>query len=454
MCYNVSNVNYGKDCGKAMRKQKLLSLILSALLMFSLTSCGKSAADTEGIEARPGIVAQTQVLSEEDLAALTGEEIEPDEDADNDITEGETPDLNATADPSASASPKTPAANKTGTSYRYQSFVLERAGTSNAVFSGEALLTSLDMWSELVGEPQNANLEKYIAKDYLSYTDSDSLKLVKRLWTNNGITVKSEKLSPLAFALDMSNPSATGTKNTWVGGNTGGLVQTTPLSYTKDTALDMMTVPFFRDSWKNGAKPYDTKSRQFKNADGSQTDTVMLRDEGLTYWSLGNATAYCMYFENGSYMMVVLPGDGVNLSDVDVSGLMSGTIESSEAHVKFYMPEFNSESQYILSLKDLGLSDTPVNEERVSGIPVGFSPQFAQTAKLKINRGGANDAMLENEIGINEDYQDDMNVVNVICDRPFMYYIGDAANTDILFFGVVNQIDADTAVTPQEAGIA
>jgi serine protease inhibitor len=45
-------------------------------------------------------------------------------------------------------------------------------------------------------------------------------------------------------------------------------------------------------------------------------------------------------------------------------------------------------------------------------------------------------------------------VISVICDRPFLYYIGDAENEDIAFFGVVNQITDDMAVTPEEAGIS
>lgn len=334
--------------------------------------------------------------------------------------------------------------------YRYQAFLLSKAGTDNAVISGESLLSAMDMWEEMVGEPDKAVLKKYINRDYLQFDDTETMKIIRHIWVDKSLkpTVGSDsRLNGLLTAVDMNSPSATTEKNWFVSDATNGYIPYTPSFFTGDTKIDLTSVVYLSDGWKNGPKAYDTKNRIFYNADGSEVKTVMLRDEGLTYWDLGNAYAYCMYLEGGNYVMVVMPNKGVKLEDVNVTKLMNGELASKKAHVRFYMPEFTVESMYQLKLSQFALPIGNVLSEILTGLPTSFEPVFSQIAKTSITHSGV--CQTEEKTPASTpivDYNDDLDVINIVCDRPFLYYIGDAENEDIAFYGVVNEITEDMVV--------
>ena len=334
--------------------------------------------------------------------------------------------------------------------YRYQAFLLSKAGTGNAVFSGEALLSAMDMWEEMIGEPDKAVLKKYVNRDYLKFDDTDTMKIIRHIWIDKSLkpSISAEsRLNGLVSTVDMTSPSSTTEKNWFVAQATNGYIPYTPSFFTDETKIDLTSVVYASDVWKNGAKAYDTKNRIFYNADGSEVKTVMMRDEGLTYWDLGNAYAYCMYLDGGNYVMVVMPNKGVKLEDVNVTKLMNGELASKKAHVRFYMPEFTVESMYQLKLSQFSLPIGTVVSEILTGLPVRFEPVFSQIVKTSITHSGvcSTEDLAPAATPI-VDYNDDLDVINIVCDRPFIYYIGDAENEDIAFFGVVNEITEDMAV--------
>lgn len=332
--------------------------------------------------------------------------------------------------------------------YRFQNFVLNRAGTGNAVISGEALLMSVDMWSEMLTGQTKSIYDAYVGRDYLNFDGTENLTILRRIWADDSLVAAASDIEDLFYPITMSDASATTEKNNWVAEQTNDYISYTPSTYTDSTVMDMMSVIALKDTWNTGLKPYDNGTRIFYNADGTETKTVMFRDEGLTYWDLGNAKAYCMYLTNKSYAMFILPNRGVDMTEVDVSGLMTGQISSTSAHVRFYMPEFSVESAYQLTPSNLGLPVGSTDVSVVSGVPTGFEPVFSQLSKLSVSRAGIGDVSAD---GIGSlpsvDYSDGKAVVDIICDHPFMYYVGDSENADVAFFGVFNQLTPEAAVT-------
>ena len=337
----------------------------------------------------------------------------------------------------------------TNTGYRFQNFVLEKAGLNNAVFSGEALLSALDLWNRLTTGAEHDVIAKYVGKDYLKYENSNTLIYARKLWLDTLLT-KGERfpraLEKFAEMINMKDTSATSKKNAWLAKETSNYFNYTPSVLSGKTYLDITSELYFRDVWKTGMKPYDTKERIFKNLDGTETSVTMIRDEGLTYWRLDNAVAYCMYFYNGNYLMIILPNDGVEFSDVDVRSLMTGKVSSQKAHVRFFMPEFTTESSYTLYLDDFTLKSGAVDETIVSGLPDGFEPVFTQVDKVSFSQYGCGNVITEEIMKTPPtSYDDDLDVISIVCDRPFMYYVGDAANQDIALFGVLNTLpESDT----------
>ena len=416
----------------------------------------KPASEQEAVnQMANGIELALASLVEKDPTETESGETEPTEPEETEEPAIVAPDI--TGETTNSDDIQTPELNPlVHTGYRFQDFVLRRAGTSNAVISGESLLSAMAMWREMVDAKDGNVIKKYISRDYLNFDSTDSLKLINRIWADESlrVTASDSRLNGLFESVNMSDPSATSAKNSWVSTATDGFITYTPSSFSENTFMDLMSVAYANDTWVNGTKPYDTKTRIFFNADGTETKTVMFRDEGLTYWELSNAVAYCMYLQNGNYVMFILPDRGVELKDVDVISLMTGKIPSKRAHVRFHAPEFTVESSYMLKMSNFSLPVGSLVANLIAGLPSSYEPVFGQLAKVAITRFGAGTAKSDEELVLPTSYSDDLDVISIICDRPFMYYIGDAENEDIAFFGVINQITKDMVVTPEMAGIA
>lgn len=338
--------------------------------------------------------------------------------------------------------------------YRFQKYVLSGASEGNFVFSGEAIMHTVDMWSEMIVDPDHRTIEKYVARDYLGYEETPSFQLISRIWVDEPLDTGegAGRLTDMFYYLDMSAETATADKDEWVSSKTDGYITSTPAEFTDKTRLDLMTIPYLSDKWEAGTLPYDNRARAFTNLDGSETRTRMFWDEGLTYWDMGNAKAYCMYLDGGNYVMFILPDEGVALDKINISDLMSGKIESTKAHVAFFAPSFTTESSHTLSLDNFGLPSGKVATNVVSGLPKTFEPVLTQQTKVSITAYGVGPVPDdEGRPGVSvppteEDFNDDLDFVRIICNRPFLYYIGDAWNEDIAFFGVMNTLTPDQAI--------
>lgn len=458
---------------------------LSVLLCAGMILSGCSGGETVDVSAQSGskAVAMSKILTKEQLAEFDGvsdvatsETAEPTpqpvqtpeptatpETATSETAGVSVPDFSDDAEPVLSVVAPDMSGSDTGdsdssgvyTKYRYQKFVVSKANDSNAVFSGESFLTGLDMWREMVDEPEKSELKKYISRDYIGFDSTDQLKLVNRIWIDQSLAPVSgsdNRLSDLFYSVDMSNPSATTEKNKWVSDQTGGYISYTPSNFSENTVMDLMSVVSFSDTWSGGTKPYDSKTRIFYNADGTESKTVMFHDESLTYWQLDNAKAYCMYFSGGAYAMIILPDKDVDPADVNVASLMAGEIPSKKAHVSFYMPEFSTESSYVLTPDDFGLPVGSVSDSVLSGVPDGYTPTFSQVARVNFTHAGAGTVEASDPV-VFVDNEDDLDDVSIVCNRPFLYYIGDTENEDVALFGIMNELTDDMVVSEEQAGV-
>lgn len=345
--------------------------------------------------------------------------------------------------------------NKSGTKYRFQKYVLDGAEDGNFVFSGEAILRAVDIWSEMAMESDHQAFEKYLVRDYLGYESDSTLQFLSRIWVDepHEIGNGAARLSKMFTAIDMQDDGATAEKDAWASDKTGGYIDHTPSQLTDSTRLDIAVVPFLKDEWDSGLLAYDVKAKTFNNKDGTETRTRMFWNDGLTYWDMDNALAYCMYLEGGNYVMFILPNEGVDMEDVDVSGLMAGKYASKKAHVAFYCPSFETETEHTLNLRNFGLSAGRVATNVLSDIPKGFEPQLTQLAKISFSPYGVGPMAPEEDPDplvstppAADDYSDDLDFVRIVLNRPFMYYVGDYANEDVAFFGVMNTLPEDQVV--------
>lgn len=326
----------------------------------------------------------------------------------------------------------------------YRDFMLSKSQPNkNLIFSPESLHTALDMYASLADADTGNAITGYLGKSYLAYKSTDAFKIVNRLWVNEAVEFnlpEDHVLNNVLYRMNMQDSGkATKEKDDFVSYNTNGFIDSTPTVLDKDTIFDAMNIIYFKDSWAGGDKSVDTKARTFYNADGTTTNTKMLKDSEGIYRYTDNAQSYTMAYKDGFTFTVILPDKGTDLSSVDIDAFINDNASyKSEADVILYMPEFEGESTYEMYLSEFGLPGGYINPSIYSG---NMSiPEISQIAKIRVDKEGTEAAAVTEIIIKNTSVRPVPEIIELICDRPFLYYITDTANNDIAFIGAVNKI--------------
>ena len=328
---------------------------------------------------------------------------------------------------------------------RYFSYMLSQIKENeNAVFSPESFEIAAQMYSLTLDETGAEEFRKFLGSaDRLNYVETDALKMVNRVWVNENMnfTVPDDNpLAPLIWRMDISDETAaTKEKNDFVAKQTDDFITETPSVLGPTTVADFMNVLYFKDTWYGGDKWLEVEEKTFTNADGSTAQVHMLRDYGSRYYFTDNAISHSIKYNSGATFTVILPDEGVDLADVDLNAFISGEAEFRTAEINFFMPEFETDSRYDIRLSDLLLPDNSQPDAEINSDLGNIETKVAQAAKIRVDHEGT-EAAAVTELVMDTTALPPEEEIDFICDRPFIYYIRDVANDDIMFIGVVNII--------------
>ncbi len=332
-----------------------------------------------------------------------------------------------------------------GTYYEY----MTKNANGNTIMSPESLSEALALYS-VVAEKETKNIiDDFISvegiiktNEYLAYKSNDSFKTINRLWINETHPFNLDKINldeGIIYPMDMSEKNATKIKNDWVSEQTDGFITKTPTVFNKNTQLDAMNVVYFKDTWKNGDKTLTDDTVTFNNADGTTTDVKMI-SESKDHHGLETDTAYGyqMSYNDGFLFTAVVPKEDKTLDDVDLMVFINDEARSTGSDAIFLMPEFEIENEITIKGDNLGLALGGIDKSILS--ESSEPPVIAQVAKIKVDHTGTEAA------AVTEVYMEAMAAleetepVEIICDRPFYFYIKDNLNHDIAFIGIVDNI--------------
>ena len=136
-------------------------------------------------------------------------------------------------------------------------------------------------------------------------------------------------------------------------------------------------------------------------------------------------------FHNGE-LVVILPDKGASLSDVNVLDFMNefDSVVPMDSHVYFQMPIFDVHDHYSLSISDFGLGDIKLDRNITASSNTIGTVQINDFAVKNVSESSR----------INESDIDPESVYYMVCNCPFIYYVKDTVNWDIVYIGVVNTI--------------
>ncbi len=301
------------------------------------------------------------------------------------------------------------------------------------------------------------------ASDSHAVPDNDICKSVNRIWINNAYKESvsemtsnaPENLKALFYFMDMEDEElATLEKDLYVSDATDGFIDHTPTRLNNKTLIDFMNILYFHGKWDTSVDfEYTSKEKPFANADGSKKDVAMLKTTSrTTYYETDDAYGYHLLYalaDDGTeyQMCVILPKEpDADLGKINMEAFLpNGSAEGNSVDViYFYMPEFSMESTWEMKNGTPAWEAYSLPSLALSVGDLGFTPEFTQVAKIKVDKEGTTAAAvseLQMTVATAVDIEPKLKKKLIFnCNRPFLFYVYDATNGSVLFAGQVKHL--------------
>lgn len=325
---------------------------------------------------------------------------------------------------------------------KYYDFILANCNNDNMIISSESLGSAFYTYSHLLDAGKKEELQKFLNNvDYSKYQNTDEFKLVNRIWANSNKDIHFDNtgVEDLVYNIDMSDSkAATNEKNEYVKENTNGFIEKTPTVFEDSVVIDVMNIAYFKDSWAGGKKSLSIDSYEFKNADGTTTETHLLEGFNGNLYKSDNAHCFVTNYSKGFEFGIILPDENFSINDIKVDQFISKEAELvTDCIGKVKFPEFDTLTDVQCNFADFNLS---INNISKNVYDESMDSTIYQTARIKVDQNGTEAAAVTEVMEkVNGMLMED-DIYEMICDRPFVYYIYDTTNNDVAFMGVLNNL--------------
>ena len=285
-----------------------------------------------------------------------------------------------------------------------------------------------------------------------------TIGIANAIWYRQGATVKAPFIEANRTyydaevqALDFFSPSATATINGWCAQKTNNKIKEIVKQVDPTTFMYLINAVYFKGAWTTRFEKKNTRSGDFRRADGSTQKVQMMNLMDTFRYASSNVCDYLeMDYGNHAFSMVImLPKDGKTTRDVIAT--MDGkkwadAIQSlTLKEIRVLLPRFKAECEYPMHehiLPDMGMK-LPFNSELadLSGIAdIGafgrlFISSVIHKTFVQVDEEGTEAAAVTSIdiVGSNESSF-------FIVDRPFLFVIREKSTGVILFIGEIGEI--------------
>lgn len=321
----------------------------------------------------------------------------------------------------------------------------------------EQILSALDTNSI---EELRENAETLWNSNYI-YDKTREQILSSSLWLNDDVEFKEPAIKALAehyyadsFSGDFGDPDLTADMQKWLSKRTGGLLdeQIGDVRLNRDDVMNVLTTVYFSARWVKEFYPGTNTNLIFHSPNGDKEAVFMC--ESQTGYSRGEGFgAVCKGFKESGFgrMWFILPDENVTVGDVlsqenFIDSVLDDNLEKYPSYiVNIKVPKFDVSSEMTLnsSFKAMGIEDAfDMNKADFSAL-TDFTPTFVgkieHNARVIIDEEGCKAAAFTVLPGLGAAGVQDMEIIDFILDKPFIFII----ETDVgqpLFVGVVNNV--------------
>lgn len=410
--------------------KKIISLLLSSVLLLPLTGCSSSFHVTDlmaDITATP--LQEVNTLSDDDTKAITDFTLQ--------LFQKEISDSKNTL-----LSP---------ISVMYALAMSANGANANTLTQIEnALGMSLTELNSTLSAYQNA----------LPQGDKYKLNLANSIWFKEveNFNVKKDFLQINADAYDAGlyqapfNESTLKAVNKWVSEHTDGMIENILDQLSPDAMMLLINAITFDAEWENVYSDYQVNNGQFTLIDGRTQDVEMMHSTEYKYLEDSKATGFIKYYADQKYAFAaLLPNTDSNLYDyassLNSQQLIDLLSHAQDIKVNTMIPKFELEYSSSLNqtLSSMGMIDafdpeaadfTRIAENNELVISQVLHKTFIAVNEQGTKAGAATVVEMEATSAMPEPEE----IKEVILNRPFLFMLIDCNTNVPLFIGTVMDI--------------
>lgn len=298
---------------------------------------------------------------------------------------------------------------------------------------------------------------KFMREELLKVDASTKLKIANSVWYRTGFTVEQSYLAAIrdVFTKDIREadftPKTLADINHWVSDATEEMIPEALDQISDDAMMYLINAVYFKGIWRNKFKEEATKKEAFTTESGKQNQVDMMNiNEAFDYASDENGHYLNLPYGNNAFsMVVVLPQEGKQLSDV-LSGLTSNSwnnLSFNQRNVNLKLPRFKADFNYGLEKKILpamGMKKAFTGLADFSGITKATSiciSRVIHKTALEVNEEGTEAAAVTIiETGVTSVGPGADNRLDFFVNEPFLLFIKENSTGVILFAGKMGEV--------------
>ena len=296
---------------------------------------------------------------------------------------------------------------------------------------------------------------KFILETFSGLDPKVKMAIANSIWYRHTFQVEQQFLSTNqeyfhaeVNPLDFTSPSAVNQINEWVSTNTNDLIPTIIEEIPEAMVMYLINAVYFKGQWRYQFDKSNTMDKPFHLEGGTTVQApFMVQKTDLSFYDGDDFRAAELPYNQGNYdMVVMLPDEGKTVSDIIAKlttenwnnwqkSFTTGEVQLSMPKFKFAYEEKNM--KHILS--DMGMSVAFIPDvadfTRINKAGQLFISEVKHKTFIETNEEGT-EAAAVTSIGI-EVTSVGPNPVELILNRPFVFFIHEKSTGSILFIGTI-----------------
>ena len=287
----------------------------------------------------------------------------------------------------------------------------------------------------------------------LGNNDTVVVKSANSVWVTDDFSIRNRYVSLLekdfdAFitTLNFADPATVKAINNWCAENTNGKISEIIDRINPGTVMMLVNALYFNAPWEEAFLERNTKEGVFHGYAADVQVPMMARTARLNYAEYQGCQLVELPYQGERYAMyVVLPSAGMGVDQMipyinetlynQAMGMMA------PVKVKLTMPKFKLETSLVLnkSLQEMGIRTAFTSAADFKGIAEMGAltlDQVKQKCYIEVSEKGT-EAAAVTSVGVRLTSARPETVVTMNVDRPYLFFISDRTNGNILFAGKV-----------------